>query len=305
MTENNKNSKNEFFLSQWMEGTLTDTEFKTLVSKEDFLAYRKLKKGIEVFSALEKPLDNSFINIKNRIKNKPKVRTLNYKWLASIAAMFIFFLGFYTILGNDSILNSTGFGEQKTVALLDGSQVILNAKSSIKYSKKSWKNKREVYLNGEAFFKVKKGKTFTVKTKNGDITVLGTQFTVNSINGFFEVICFEGKVKVTKGNKSIVLNPTDSFREIENKQTKNSNHKEDAPTWILGESTYKSIPLKYVIADFEKQYHIKVEDTKIDNTLIFTGSFSHKNKTLALKTIFDAMQIKYKEIDKKVLVLEK
>ncbi|MCF6185707.1 MAG: FecR domain-containing protein, partial [Bacteroidales bacterium] len=83
---------------------------------------------------------------------------------ASIAAMLVFFVGFYSLLGNDAILNTAGFGEHKTLALLDGSQVILNSKSGLNYSKKDWKKNRDVYLNGEAFFEIKKGSKFNVKT---------------------------------------------------------------------------------------------------------------------------------------------
>ena len=128
MKINNKNIDRETFLSQWIEGKLSDTELKKLVSKEDFLAYNKLKKGLDVFTELEKPLDKSFTKIQNRIENKPKIKTLNYKWIASVAAMLIFFFGFYNILGNDKVLNSTNFGEQKTIALLDGSEVIFKCK---------------------------------------------------------------------------------------------------------------------------------------------------------------------------------
>ena len=304
MINNTKNTDKDTFLAQWLEGNLTDTAFKKLVSEEDFLAYKKLKKGIDVFAALEKPLDSSFKNIQQKIENKPKVRALNIKWIASIAAMLLFFFGFYQFLGSDGVLTSTSFGEHKTVALLDGSEVILNAKSAINYSKKNWKNKREVFLNGEAFFKVKKGKSFTVKTKNGDITVLGTAFTVQSINHFFEVVCYKGKVKVIVNKKTYFLNPTESFRIINNKTIEKLVHKEKEPTWIFGESTFRSVPLKFVITDFEKQYHTTIDASRIDNNVLFTGSFSHKNKEVALKTIFDALSIKYKEHNNKFILFK-
>jgi len=304
MKTNNKNIDRETFLSQWIEGKLSDTELKKLVSKEDFLAYNKLKKGLDVFTELEKPLDKSFTKIQNRIENKPKIKTLNYKWIASIAALFILFFGFYQFSENDNVLNSTNFGKQKKIALLDGSEVILNAKSAIKYSKKNWNTKREIYLNGEAFFKVKKGKAFTVTTKNGDITVLGTQFTVKSTKDFFEVICFEGQVKVFNNGKSTILNSTESYRNVKGKITSKVKYKIKSPTWISGESSYRSVPLKYVISDLEKQFNIVIKASNIDNSLIFTGSFPHDNIDLALKTVFDTAQIKYNKIDKNILVLE-
>jgi len=292
----------ETFLAQWLEGNLTDNELKNLVSEKDFVAYKKMQKGVTVFTELEKPLDNSFKNIQNRIINKPKVKLLNLKWIASIAAMLLFFLGFYQFLGSDSVLNLTSYGEQKTIALLDGSEVVLNAKSALNYSKKEWKNHREVFLNGEAFFKVKKGKTFTVKTKNGDITVLGTEFTVKSTPDYFEVICYSGRVKVVSNRKEIVLLSSEFFRKIKGEEPIKSVHAGRIPNWISGESSYKSIPLKYVISDFEKQYNVNVDASKINDKTIFTGSFTHRNLNTALKTIFKAVGVQYKKEGKTIIL---
>ena len=76
MNTNNNNIENEFFLSQWITGELTDTELKNLVSENDFIAYKKLKKGLDVYAELEKPMDNSFIAIQNKISKSTKVRNL-------------------------------------------------------------------------------------------------------------------------------------------------------------------------------------------------------------------------------------
>ncbi len=300
----NTNIENEFYLSQWIEGNLADTELKKLVSEDDFLAYKKLKKGIEVFCDLEQPLDTSFERILHRMDKKTKIRKLHLKWIASIAAMLLFFMGFYALINNNSVLNKSSFGEQKTIALLDNSKVILNAKSALNYSKKGWKNKREVFLNGEAFFQVEKGSTFTVKTKNGNITVLGTQFNVKSTDTFFEVICYEGKVRVVHNNKEYILNPTNSFRKINKNPIESLNYSRKKPTWTLGESTYRSVPLKYVIEDLEKQFNIQINSAKINNSSIYTGSFNHHKMDLAFKSVFDAMGLKYNKTASNIYILD-
>ena len=43
--------------------------------------------------------------------------------------------------------------EQTTVTLPDNSEVFLNAASEVRFNDKSWEDKREVNLKGEAFFK--------------------------------------------------------------------------------------------------------------------------------------------------------
>jgi ferric-dicitrate binding protein FerR (iron transport regulator) len=56
--------------------------------------------------------------------------------------------------------------------------LILNAASKLSFNEKKWADQRALTLEGEAFFKVQKGQTFSVNTTAGVITVLGTQFNV-------------------------------------------------------------------------------------------------------------------------------
>lgn len=319
MNIKNSHNDNDTFLAKWLEGEITDIELKNLVTEKELLSYKKIKKVLELSKNL-KPKSNSFNKVQQKIKNshlnsennpidtlkkpKTKVRKLYTKWLVTVAASLIFFIGFYNFLGSDSVLNKTDFGQQKEISLLDGSAVILNAKSALRYNKKDWKNKREVYLNGEAFFNVKKGSTFTVKTKNGNITVLGTQFKVNTDTDYFEVVCYEGSVKVFSENFNLILKPNDAFRKINGDVVEKWQSGISKPTWISGESTFKSVPLKYVISKFEKQYAFKIDASKIDNTIIFTGSFNHQDINIALASVFGAINLNYeKEINSKKIVL--
>jgi ferric-dicitrate binding protein FerR (iron transport regulator) len=300
-------SDNDTFLAKWLEGELSDKDLMKLVSQDDFDRYLKIRDGLNIYGKLNVPLDDSFKQIQQKIKKKNtvKVRKLYTRWMTAIAASVVFFIGFYNFLGSDSVLLKSDFGQQKTVALLDGSEVILNAKSELSYSKKDWQNNRDVYLNGEAFFKVKKGSKFTVKTKNGDITVLGTQFKVNSNADYFEVVCFKGKVQVNFGVNTQILTPNMAFRKINGNAIEQWKTNINQPTWMHGESTFKSVPLKYVITNFEKQFNIKIDKTTIDDSIIFTGSFNHKNINLALASVFRASDIQYKKIDEKNIILSK
>ncbi len=325
MKKDSLHNKKDVFLAKWLEGELSDIELKSLVSKKEFLSYKKIKETLEL-SKNFKPKSDSFKKIQQKIEDghfdrlndldkfndqkgnleesKIKVRKLYTKWMVAVAASLVFFIGFYNFLDRDLVLNKSNFGQQKAVSLLDGSEVILNAKSALSYDEKDWKNKREVYLNGEAFFKVKKGNTFTVKTKNGNVTVLGTQFKVNAIADYFEVVCYEGSVKVFSENFNHVLQPNDVFRKINGNTIEKWQLNIRKPTWINGESTFKSVPIKYVIDKFEKQYAFKIDASKIDNTIIFTGSFNHQDIDIAIASVFGATNIKYKKVinSKKIIL---
>lgn len=293
-------NENDTFLAQWLAGELSDVDLKYLVSEVDYKAFVKLRKGLEVYDDLEGSTDASFTQIKKRIASKKgKVRPLNANsWLIGIAASVILFFGLFSILGNDIVTFETNYGEQKTFALLDGSEVIMNSKSILTYNEDDWANNRNIQLKGEAYFKVKKGSTFTVITDNGEVQVLGTQFNVNTINDFFEVVCFEGKVSVNTKDESYVLLPTNSVRRINGNAIETWDVSNANPSWINGESSFKSVPLKYVISALESQYNIQIHTDTIDNNLLYTGSFTHKNLNTALKTVFKSLQIQYFEKEK-------
>ena len=67
------------------------------------------------------------------------------------------------------------------------------------------------------------------------------------------------------------------------------------------ESSFKSVPLKYVLDEFERQHDIAVETQNIDLEQLFTGTFSNSDTNLALKSISVPSQIKFKFEGDKVL----
>lgn len=296
-----KATDNNTYLAKWIAKEISDKELQELVSDTDFSTYKKLRDGITIYEQLEAPLDNILENIKEIIKHKkaekksqPKVRFLYSKLAFAAAASIALFFSISTFLTNRDVTFQSDFGEHKTIALLDGSEVILNAKSTLKYDEKNWKNNREVFLKGEAFFKVQKGSTFNVTTGNGTVSVLGTQFNVNSQNDFFEVICYEGKVNVKIDSSDYLLTSNKSVRHIHGASTEETLTLTTVkPTWILGESSFRSVPLKEVITTLEKQFNIQIDVTNIDSTIIFTGAFDNNDLNIALASVFKTVQIKY------------
>ncbi len=296
MKKNNLHIDNDVFLAKWLANEISDIDLKKLISQKDFVAYQKIKKGIAFFDVIEAPLEDSYAKLEQKIqlKKSTKVKQLYTKWAFSITASLLLLFGINSFFNQQDVFNVTNFGEQKTIALLDGSEVILNANSRLNYSKKKWKNKRIVFLQGEAFFKVKKGKTFIVKTKNGSVEVLGTEFNVKSFSDYFEVTCYSGKVKIVQNEKEKILLPNQSYQKINGNFIENSIVKTKKPDWILGESTFNSVPIRYVLHELENQFEIKFVKNNIDQNILFTGSFPNNNKKIALKTVFDALEIKYK-----------
>lgn len=305
MEKQNSNSNEETFLAHWLEGKISDAELKNRISEADYNAYLKLRKGLDASDQLNASTEDSFNKIQQKIANKKtRVRKLYaVRWSISIAASIILLFGLFSILSTDVTTHETDFGETKTISLLDGSEVILNSKSILTFNESDWEKSRKLTLDGEAYFMVERGSTFTVNTNNGSVTVLGTQFNVNSKNDFFDVVCYEGKVKVNSNTSDYILLPTNSFRKINGNSSESSMTQLLQPTWIDGESTFKSVPIKYVITALEDHYNIKIDSESIDNSTIFSGSFPHKNLNIALVTVFDALKMRYNKKEKRNIKL--
>ena len=153
----------------------------------------------------ERMLTNVMHQIKKGKTGRFRQSLHRYGWVASIALLLICGTLSLMLLSRKAepevwyVLNS-GRQSMDSVRLADGTLVMLNAGSRLTYPKEFSGNKREVTLSGQAFFSVHPDKVhpFVVKTKNMDVTALGTAFEVFSFDGdeSVETVLLNGKVKV-------------------------------------------------------------------------------------------------------------
>jgi len=96
----------------------------------------------------------------------------------------------------------TSKGRQYQVVLPDGSKMWLNAATTLTYPVQFDRDKREVEINGEAYFEVEKAEDwpFIVKTETQCIEVLGTHFNVSAYAGDrkAKTTLVEGSVKISQ-----------------------------------------------------------------------------------------------------------
>lgn len=96
------------------------------------------------------------------------------------------------------------------IILSDGTEVWLNATSSLRFPFAFRENRREVYLEGEGYFKVAKNaeKPFIVHTPKTVVEVLGTEFNINTYKpGITSTSLVSGSVSARSGSSTIVLKP--------------------------------------------------------------------------------------------------
>ncbi|NND15967.1 MAG: DUF4974 domain-containing protein [Eudoraea sp.] len=298
----------ENYLAKWLTNELSPEELEAFKASPEYSSYSKLA---DISSQLEAPAfdaEKAFLdNVQRRSAEEPKVVRLNsYRTLwrvaAAIAVIFALSLGYVSTL-TERI--NTQYAERSEINLPDNSEVILNAGSKLTYHKKKWATDRHVTLKGEAFFKVAKGATFSVETESGTVQVLGTQFNVEQRPNFFEVSCYEGLVSVSYQGKEHKLPAGSSFVVLDGTIITDSVPVNTQPSWVTNESSFKSIPLAFVLDELKRQYDIRVETENLDLTQKFTGTFSNTNLDLALQSISTPAQISYTLEGNKVLFYAK
>lgn len=294
----------ENYLAKWLNDELTEAELAEFKKSEAFETYQKIKDSASNLEAPEFDMDKAWSSIeplKTAEDTKVFILTPFKKFLRVAAVIAVLLTGSFFYLSTLSESFTTDYAENKTISLPDTSEVILNAESELTFSKNKWESNRNVNLKGEAFFKVAKGQKFTVATDQGLVTVLGTQFNVETRKEYFEVTCFEGLVSVTMDGKETQLPAGNSLLMLNGKSTMLKAAINGKPTWLSNESSFKSIPLNYVIDELQRQYDIKITTKNINTSQLFSGSFSNENLELALKSISVPLQIKFNLDGNKVL----
>jgi transmembrane sensor len=103
---------------------------------------------------------------------------------------------------DESIMNEVviPFGKKSQLILEDGTKVWINAGSRMAFPTRFTGNKREVYLEGEAYFEVahNQEKPFIVNTNDINVKVLGTKFNISAykLDNLIETVLIEGKVAI-------------------------------------------------------------------------------------------------------------
>ncbi len=227
-------------------------------------------------------------------KHRPIIISPLWKWGLAAAACFTLVVWFNKINLRDQVYAQAG--EKKEINLTDESVVTLNAGSMISYKGTTFNQDRVLRLDGEAFFNVKPGSTFTVKTNHGSVTVLGTSFNVISRDGIFEVNCYTGKVKVqTNKQTEVLITAGERSSENHNDQTLTKSvflPGATGPEWLSGKFVFENQPLSRVISELERQYGIKVNLEKGLEHVPYTGLFESGDLNEALKLITWPLHLK-------------
>lgn len=274
----NQHIKEEHQLPEDLEKIIGNSEPKFSKSKE------------EVWSQMMGEIDGK--------TQEPKIIQLNwFKYAAAAAVVLLLsttaFLRFYT----ESV--SVPAGLHSSVSLPDGSTVELNAATELSFHPFWWQFDRSVKMEGEAFFDVKKGSSFSVMSRNGTTTVLGTSFNINSREDGYTVFCKTGKVSVQHQASKVVITPNESAQlkangELEKRTDANGS---EFIGWVDNQFFFNAAPFEKVVREIELQYDVSISLSQADfSTLSFTGAFTQtEDAKQTLEIVGSALGVKFEQ----------
>ena len=183
-------------------------------------------------------------------------------------------------------------GGECMIKLDDGTKVWVNAETKLKYPVAFVGDRREVVLEGEAFFDVAKNeKPFIVKTSFGDVRVLGTAFGISAYASEPEsyTTLVRGKVSVEReGIKPVVILPGEQVvTSKDGKMIKQQVDVEEFVGWKDGIYVFKEKSLGEIMKTLERWYNISVDfQEKSLVNLPFTGNLKRYDD---INVFFDAL----------------
>ena len=284
-------------LKKWLSNDLSHEEAQVFDALDDTPFYKRIVEDANSFKAEQFSKMPDFETFKKQrlvVEDTTKVRSLNwFKPMLKIASVLVIGFGiYYYFLFNQMTDVQTQVAEKTTIELPDGSSVALNALTEVHYNADTWNSKREIELEGEAFFDVAKGAKFDVVTQGGTISVLGTEFNVKQRESYFEVFCYEGTVRVVTPEHTKILKVGDHFKMYKDKAV-TGKHTQKLPLWTDNMSDFQRIPVSEVFAELERQYGVALTFTNIDTDQLFTGGFVHDNLENALIAVTQPLDLDF------------
>ncbi|MDN5215543.1 DUF4974 domain-containing protein [Fulvivirgaceae bacterium BMA12] len=268
------------------------------------------------------PLNNPVISAKSdrRFYSRKVKRGVS----VAAAVLLIFGLGYYFPLLQKFVfpenapskakltVKENPRGRKSTLFLSDGSKIILNSYSKISFRHPFEEGKREVYLEGEAFFEIEKdeNRPFRVFTQNMATTVLGTSFNVRAYPEDLDirVSLATGQVRIDNLNKDIdtqILSPGEELIYVKSKDTfqKSKFDLQEVLSWKDQILFFRNADEATVINRLEHWYDVEIEVlNKSPKPWAINASFDNRALESVLRTLSYSMDFDFTIDGKEVTI---
>jgi len=252
-----------------------------------------------------------------RAERKPatviNMRPRTIWWASAAAIVGLLVLSIYYFPNINRVKYETEYAETRNILLPDGSQVTLNARSSLRINK-NWKagETREVWLDGEGFFSVihtSENSKFIVHARDINVEVLGTEFNLQRRRERTKVILHSGKVQLTEVDRKlaapIIMKPGDivEYNDLSHNLVRK---RADAGMYSAlkdGKMIFNNADFDEIQQVLEDNYGLKVTIINLDlKGKQFNGVFPVNNLQILLTALGKAYDIDIEVNDKEIKI---
>jgi ferric-dicitrate binding protein FerR (iron transport regulator) len=246
---------------QWMNG---HADRRLLVEKAITLLETARLPEIGPSQQQQQKAEAALFDRLSALPSSPRTTIGRIRWIAAASVLVAIVTGIIIVryMPHTPSVERTNYEQIASRRLPDGTEVTLNANSSLRYGS-NWNDTedREVWVDGEAYFHVKRtlsNSRFIVHSGHFDVIVTGTQFNVYNRHGKDNVLLQEGSVTVrTKDGKITFMKPGEfvTFDSLLEKKTAN-------PRQLVWKDQMMSLdgtPMSQVATMIEDMYGVHVQ----------------------------------------------
>jgi len=303
----------EKYVHEWFDQDEDITENQNLLSQEEYTF-----KEEKIWNNLQLTVLN------NNPSFSTKKKSINYSQIYKYAAIIILFMALIFEInsyGNGAFWwngdrYTTAYGEIKEISLKDGSVVTLNSMSELKVPNNYEKSNRELFLTGEAYFKVKKNteKPFIVYANAVSTTALGTEFNISAYTEDNKTIVSlkKGKVEVKESTlntqREVILNPGEEALIQHNQAlTKSTFSDTERLGWKIEHLlVFKDANIEEVLSKLRRHYGVKFNYSHLQNKQWkLTGEFKEQSLHDVLESLSFNYNIRYEIRKGEVMLFDK
>lgn len=206
------------------------------------------------------------------------------------------------------------YGKRFNIVFSDGSKAYLNSGSIIRYPVKFIEDKkREVFLEGEAFFDVAENKNelFIVNSNGINVEVYGTKFNVRNYSEDFnsDIVLVEGSVGINNSEVSELTMLKPGFKgsvDKENFRVETSKVNTKIYTsWIDGEVIFRNETFSQILKKLERLYNVTIINNKNESLdEVFNAAINVENENIeqVLEYFNKIYNIEYQIFNNKIII---
>lgn len=156
-----------------------------------------------------------------------------------------------------------GRGAEYRLTLEDGTRILLNSASGVRFPDKFAEDRREIEIDGEVYLEVAKDakRPFIVKTGDFSVEVLGTEFGVRNYRDEAEkrITLLSGRVRVERQGESVEIAPGWQVLVSEDGLHEMQADTEKELAWVRGMLVFENEPLGMILAGLSRWYDVNFE----------------------------------------------